>query len=155
MIAVTQILKQHGMNDNHVYLLELIPLIQMIWADGKNQAEEIAILKRFAMQHLSRLSNLNEGVMPITVEATNEFLTRFSNSAPSQALLTDLKGLCIQQLGNRHDSVEAQNRADDILDFCIDIAAACAEQYPYEFNERIVEEEKKILKLLMREFNFS
>jgi hypothetical protein len=154
MAAINQLLKQHGLYDNHVYLLELIPLIQMMWADGKNQEEEIAILNRFAMQHLARLSRLNDGVMPISVEATNEFLKRFTQSPPSDDLLDDLKSLCIGRLTEKSDASKAQFQADNIINFCIDIAAACAEQYPYEFDERIVIEEKRVLRNLMQEFDF-
>lgn len=152
MTAIQQLLKQHGLNENHIYLLELIPLIQMMWADGKNQDEEIAILNRFAMQHLARLSHLNDDVMPISVEATNEFLNRFIQNPPSDDLIEDLKTVCIRRLNEKPDSMTAQSQADDIVNFCIDIAAACAEQYPYEFDERIVKEEKRVLKTLIQDF---
>ncbi|MDX1343573.1 MAG: hypothetical protein R3227_14495 [Reinekea sp.] len=154
MNQVSQFLRQYQLQDQHVYLLELIPLIKMIWADGSNQEAEIDILKRFAMNHLAVLSSRNEGVLPISVEATNDFMNRFIHAEPSQQMLDDLNALCAQRLKGHSDLTFSRSRAEEILNFCIDIAAACAAHYPYEFDERIVEQEKKILKELVQQFTF-
>jgi len=154
MNQVSQFLRQYHLEEQHVYLLELIPLIKMIWADGQKQPAEVSILKRFTMNHLATLAARNEGVMPVTVETTNLFMDRFLGSEPSKTMLDDLNRLCVNRLRNHSDLEFSRGRAQEIIDFCIDIAAACAADYPYEFNERIVEQEKTTLKNLIKEFGF-
>lgn len=154
MNQVSQFLRQYHLEEQHVYLLELIPLIKMIWADGQNQVAEVAILKRFTMNHLATLSARNAGVLPITVETTNMFLDRFLNIEPAKEMLDDLSKICANRLRNHSDLEYSRQRAQDIINFCIDIAAACAADYPYEYDERIIEQEKSVLKDLIKEFGF-
>ena len=39
-------------------------------------------------------------------------------------------------------------QADRILDYCLDIAAACVTRYPYGLRERIAEGERRLLEEL-------
>jgi len=149
MTQLNQLIAQYKLKPNHVYLLELIPLIQMIWADGTSQEAEIAILQQYTMKHLSLLGVNNEGDLPISVEETNAFIDHFLKEKPPTQLLDDLSRLCVSRLKEHSDKVYSQARADEIIDFCIDIAAACASQYPYDFNERVVDQEKVLLKDLI------
>jgi hypothetical protein len=40
-------LEQHGIRGPNVYLIDIIPLIEMIWADGRVQEGELEILRTF------------------------------------------------------------------------------------------------------------
>jgi len=149
MTHVDQFITQYELEKGHIYLLELIPLIKMIWADGKSQDAEIAILKHFATTHLAELTKNNEGLLPVTVESTNKFLERFTQQAPSEQMLQDLMKLCTERLLSHPDIEYSRLKSDQIIDFCIDIAAACASVYPYDFDERVVTEEKRALRELI------
>jgi hypothetical protein len=37
-------LESYGITDAQIYLIDLIPLIEMIWADGKAQEAEVSLL---------------------------------------------------------------------------------------------------------------
>jgi hypothetical protein len=149
MTQLEQFIKQYQLQANHLYLLELFPLIEMIWVDGDSQAAEVAILQRYAMQRLALLSTINAGLLPISVDETNDFIDRFMNQQPSPQMLTDLRGLCLTRLQEHPDEAYRKAQADEIINYCLDIAAACAGHYPYEFDERIVASEKTLLKELI------
>ena len=149
MRDVEQLLHEHGLKPQHIYLLELIPLIEMIWADGVNQEQEVAILQRYALKILAALSADSGGVDVISVEDVNEFIDQFTQTRPPAELLSNLRALCLEKVESRSDAKAAQSSKDEILNFCFDIAAACASQYPHEFDERIVQDEKDLLKSLM------
>ena len=151
MNEVNLILEQHGLQRNTVYLLELIPLIDMIWSDGKNQAEEVAILQRFAAQHLAKLNRHAAGLEVVSVEECNAFIDRFMSVRPSPALLADLKRVALQRLVERGD----QTTIDTVIHHCLDIAAACVHEYPYSLGGRIMADEKKLLLELFSELQLS
>ena len=153
MNQVDQFLRQYHLSDYHVYLLDLIPLITMVWADGKNQEAELAIVQQFATTHLANLAKQSEGLLPVSVEATNEFINRFTRTPPSEDMLNDLNTLCIERLSDHRNIQYSKAQADQIMDFCLDIAAACAKNYPYEYDERIVRKEKETLKRLLRQLS--
>lgn len=142
---IRQLLTRYGFTENHVYLLELVPLIAMIWADGVGRRKEIDILQDFTVRHLADLSTQSDGVDVISVEEANDFIAVFTHQPPDPDLLDELKRLALDWLSQRGDS----DKNLRILDYCMDIAAACAQQYPYKFNERIVSQEKALLRELI------
>jgi hypothetical protein len=141
MKPIQTILERHKLNSKTVYLLELIPLIEMIWADGKNQEKEISILQDFTIRHLANLSNAADGLEVISVEEANSFIDYFMKQRPSDELLADLKGLAVQKLAAELSS----NSRDMIIEYCMDIAAACVTEYPYSSSERVQAQEKAII----------
>ena len=147
MIDVQTILERNQLPASSVYLLELIPLIEVIWADGKNQIQEINILNDFTVKHLSSLSKDADGLEVVSVEEANQFIDNFLQQRPSQRLIDDLKLLSIERIKQRGD----QQKISSVIDCCMDIAAACVSAYPYQPSERVREEEK----LLIREIIIS
>ena len=152
MSTLEDFLQHYQLQPKHRYLLELVPLFKMIWADGINQPEEIAILQRYATDHLARLAERNAGVMPVSVAETNDFIERFTATEPSAQMLDELSQLCFQRLREHSDIEYSRRQAETLIDFCIDIAAACAAGYPFEFDERIIDQEKQSLRALMQLF---
>ena len=142
-------LVKYDLKETDIHLLDLIPLIEMIWVDNQNQNEEINILYRFALEHLCKLEDEN-GNSPITEEDVNSFLDRFTQEQPYAQMLKDLRELCIDQIGAQTNQSEQRNRKDAILDHCLDIAAACAAAYPYKYNERLAVSEKTLIRELFR-----
>lgn len=131
------------------YFLELIPLIEMIWADGHNQPAELALLYKFTIEHMSRLDR-DSGIPFATVDEANDFLDRFAHQRPSPLLLEKLRELALQPATSTDVS-----RRRNILEYCMDIAAACTTRYPFGFRERIMESEKELLRELFSAFNCS
>ncbi len=128
------------------YLLDLIPLIEMMWMDGKNQEGELKILYQFVLEHLAYLDQV-AGVQVISIAEANDFLDRFAHHKPPQRLLTALHKFVAQEKG------VAESRKHEILEYCLDIAAACVTHYPYDIRDRIHDYEKTFLLRLFAEFN--
>lgn len=150
MTNIEEYLIKFGLKESDVHLLELIPLIEMIWADGTNQEAEINLLCRFTVEHLSRISRENpEAALP-TEESANNFIRRFCAERPDPAMLKELRQLCIKKLAHDVPEPLSSNSKGEILNYCMDVAAACVEAYPYKFNERIVEQEKILLRTLFQ-----
>ena len=153
MSDVQNILASYNLEENHIYLLELIPLIEMIWAEGKNKTPEINILYHFTIEHLARLNRDSNSVEVISEDEVNRFIDRFIHERPDPQMLKDLRDVCAIRISEKTDEADRQASREAILNYCIDIAAACASQYPYKFNERIVAEEKKLLIELFAAFS--
>ena len=142
MDNVQEILSRNNLSSGCVYLLELIPLIEMIWADGKTQSQEITILQQFTVKHLSRLSKEAEGMEVVSVDEANKFIDRFLLHRPEPQLIADLKDLAVRRMQKKGDKEKNQL----VIEHCIDIAAACVFEYPYHPSERIRKEEKNLIK---------
>ncbi|MGR9115810.1 MAG: hypothetical protein ACU85E_08585 [Gammaproteobacteria bacterium] len=131
------------------YFLELIPLIEMIWADGHNQPAELALLYKFTVEHMAHLDRAS-GIQFASVEDANDFLDRFAHQRPPIQLLEKLRELIVHP-----KTTEDSNRYRTIMNYCLDIAAACATQYPFGMQQRIIASEKELLNKLFLAFNCS
>ncbi|GFO71361.1 hypothetical protein BJAS_P0774 [Bathymodiolus japonicus methanotrophic gill symbiont] len=130
------------------YFLELIPLIEVMWLDGKNQQSELNILYQFVVEHIAYIDQA-AGIQVLTVKDANDFLDRFAHQKPPQKLLTGLHNIIAK--GNGVIAPRKMN----ILEYCLDISAACVVHYPYGMRERIRHDEKEFLLRLFAEFNIS
>ena len=70
MNQIQELLDRNNLPPNGVYLLELIPLIEMIWADGKAQDKEVTFLQDFTVKHLANLSKDADG-MEVVLDELN------------------------------------------------------------------------------------
>ncbi|WP_305907988.1 hypothetical protein Q9L42_012875 [Methylomarinum sp. Ch1-1] len=140
-----QLKVEFNLKDSDFYFLDLIPLIDMIWADGINQEGELKILYQFVIEHIAKLDQLYATPV-ISVADANSFLDRFAHQKPDRRLLGALTTLFLSE-DHRHRQT--------ILDYCMDIAAACTTQYPFGMHERVVREEKQLLEKLIRELNIA
>lgn len=138
---------QFSLKDSDFYLLDLIPLIKIIWADGDNQDPELKILYKFVIEHMAYLDQ-QAGLHVINTVQANDFLDRFAHQKPSDELLNELQALNLIFLEQKNHP-----RHHTILEYCLDIAAACATQYPYQMHERIIQDEKTLLLKLFKELN--
>ncbi|TXL19136.1 hypothetical protein BMR06_11495 [Methylococcaceae bacterium HT5] len=89
------------------------------------------------------------GAQVLSVEDANDFLDRFAYNKPPQKLLTGLHNIIALEKG------VSDYRKMDILEYCLDISAACVVRYPYGIRERIQQYEKEYLLKLFAEFNIS
>lgn len=143
-----QLAREFNLKSADFYFLDLIPLIEVMWLDGKNQEGELKILYQFVLEHISYLDQA-AGTQVLTVEDANDFLDRFAHNKPPQRLLTELHKLITQDQG------VAEHRKMDILEYCLDISAACVINYPYGIRDRVQHDEKEYLLKLFAEFNIS
>lgn len=144
-VQFEQLQREFNLKDSDFYFLELIPLIEMIWADGMNQAGELKILYQFVIEHIANLDHLSKAPA-ISVEDANSFLDRFAHKKPDPRLLDGLMRLFVDKNSPKNQT---------ILQYCMDIAAACITKYPYQFRERMMEGEKRVLENLFRELNIA
>ena len=138
--------KEFELKPSDYYFLDLIPLIEMIWADGENQPAELALLYQFTIEHIAHLDRA-AGIPLVTVDDANDFLERFAHQRPPERLLDALSELTLDAASSTDSE---RNRS--ILKYCLDIAAACTTQYPYALRGRIVESEKDLLHKLFAAF---
>ncbi|HEB78075.1 MAG TPA: hypothetical protein ENI90_06085 [Methylothermaceae bacterium] len=146
-----RLFEAHGLRDGDLFFLDLIPLVEMIWADGYNQEGEIRILEDCARRHMAELNQLL-GHQVVTKRHLRDFLQRFVHRRPSPALLAELRQIACHRLRRRARSGQA-DKAREVLDQCIDIAAACVTRYPYGLRERIMERERELLSALFHQLS--
>ncbi|GAA3916252.1 hypothetical protein [Litoribacillus peritrichatus] len=147
-----QLKNECHLKDADFYFLELIPLIEMIWADNHNQAPELNLLYKFATEHIARINTIAESDV-ITVDQANDFLDRFAHKQPDSNVLASLRKLVIDGWKLQESSEHKELTKQSILDYCLDIAACCVDLYPYEYHHRVTKEEKKLLQQLMIDFH--
>lgn len=119
----------------------------MVWADGMNQRGETIIIDQSVRQHREKLKQMADGLEVISENDYLQFNHLFLDQRPKPTLMGELRAICMELAleGPSHDPMEW----DCLLDYCLDIAAACVTDYPYAFNERISHHEKDLLKALI------
>ena len=143
-----QLKTEFNLKDSDFYFLDLIPLICMIWADGDNQDPELQILYHFVIKHIAYLDK-EAGIHVVSTDDATDFLDRFAHSKPSSRLLDELRSIAVDSDRKTFEAVKKT-----VFDYCLDIAAACVTQYPYDIRGRILDSEKELLITLFHEFNF-
>ncbi len=132
-----QLKNQFDLQEADFFFLDLIPVINMIWADGQNQQGELRLLYQFVIDHIAQMDqHIND--LSISVEDANSFLDRFAHRRPNPHLLKALTELF-------HDHNHPSSKYEAIMEQCLDIAAACTTHYPYELRERVIEQEKQLI----------
>ena len=79
-------LGRFGISGAQVYLIDLIPLIEMIWADGKAQDAEVSILANYLKKHVKHI-NAMAGYEALSLEAAKAFVAKFLEKRPDPKLL--------------------------------------------------------------------
>lgn len=132
--AVEQ-LAEHGISGVEVYLIDVIPLIEMIWADGQAQAEEVALLRDFLRRHVDQVNAL--AGRPIVMQAqADAFVDRYLHERPCAERLRALRDLVRPvRLSNSDPRVNATLRRS-LLGACLDIASSAVVEYPYDRGDR-------------------
>jgi hypothetical protein len=138
------ILERCGISGANVYLMDLIPLIEMVWADGKVQPSEIAILDRFLRQHVKKINMIcDDGVLDL--KTARAFCTRFLYERPDPDFLCRLRRLIkpVHLLLFKGESL--YNSIDALLAVCSDIAENAVMEFPQAAPGRLNTAEKSCL----------
>ena len=145
-LLIHELLTDHGLKEYEIYLLDLFPLIEMVWSDGNNQASELSFAYEFCLHRIAELDAQTGGNSPLSIEQANAFLTKYLNQKPDTELLKTIRNYIKPLYLNNSDPAVNEQRKQKIVDYCIDIAAAAVHTYPYEKHERFAAEEKQLLK---------
>ena len=135
-------LKCHGITGAQVYLIDVIPLIEMIWADGKAQAGEITILEDYLHNHVAHINKLARGEI-LTFDGARDFVLQFLRERPDPELLSTLRSLIAPVRLSSSDSAANTALRESLLAVCLDIASSSVIEYPYGLNELFNPAEKQ------------
>jgi len=136
------VLRRHGIWGAEVYLIDLIPLVEMIWADGKAQESEIAVLDDYLARHVASLNEL-AGYEMISRDSARAFLCRFLRERPDPQLLRTLRSLVAAVRLSGSDEKRNAALRSSLLAACVDIAASAGAADPNRGRERFDAEEKR------------
>ena len=139
--ALESLVGDFGLTPETVYLLPLVPLIEIMWADGVTQPAEVSIFYDCLTRHLADLANQADGEEVVSVAEAEKFASDWLQVRPDPDKLRRLSDLSIQLL---NASSEGRTRRT-ILDNCLDLAAIAVTRYPYERRDRIMSAEKAVL----------
>lgn len=135
-------LEQFGIRGSDVYLIDVLPLIEMMWADGAIQDVERGLLEKFVGEHVANVNAL-AGFPALKPEDAQKFIERFLATRPQPETLEILRKLIpVVRLGSS-DNVRNEQHRKAILRWCLDIGASCVTDYPYGDHDRFSEAEKK------------
>ncbi|GAB6909856.1 conserved hypothetical protein [Desulfosarcina cetonica] len=132
-----------GIENEKIYLIDLVPLIEMIWADGKIQPGELVILKIWIHKHAAQINQM-AGYKIIRLSDAMEFAQRFLIRQPKPGLLKKIRH-CIGPV-RMHAKGGSYNHKllKNILFGCLDIASSSVKEYPYEISGRFSQSEKNL-----------
>jgi hypothetical protein len=131
----------HDITGPEVYFIDVLPLVEMIWADGMIQTVERDLLYKFLRTHTDNLNTL-AGYRAFDYEVGERFVERFLTERPSPEVMAVLRKLIPPvRLSSSDGDRNARNRAA-ILAWCLDIGASCVTTYPYGDHDRFSAAEK-------------
>jgi hypothetical protein len=134
-------LVRYGIAGAQVYLIDFIPLIEMLWADGKVQIGEIVLLAEYVKRHIAHL-NQAAGYEVVSLEQAQAFVAQQLEKRPDPELLRTLRAFITPIRLTSSDEGANNALRGSILAACLDIAASCVTEYPFQAHERFSLEEK-------------
>jgi len=135
-------LEGFGITGAQIYLIDLIPLIEMIWADGKAQDSEVSILADYLKAHIKHINQL-AGYEALTPAEAKTFVKRFLKKRPDPQLLTTLRSLIAPVRLAGSDMQVREKLKASMLAACLDIASSSVTEYPFGLNDRFNKDEKR------------
>lgn len=144
-----ELVHTHGLDPLDYYLLPLMPLMEICWADGRVQQAEASLLLDFTRRWLNLLQRDADGETVVEASQAQRFIDRFMRVPPDREEITRLRELAINMLELNSDEQRVKQNERTVLEYCIDIAAAAVKDYPYEIRGRVMHEEKDLLLELM------
>jgi len=135
-------LRRFGIRGANVYLIDLIPLVEMIWADGRAQPAELSHLETFVRQHVARVNAMAHQQI-LTFPSAYQFLSGYLDERPDPELMKVLRSFVAPVRLASSDGEHNEHTRKCLLSACIDIAASAVVRYPFEAGERFDAEEKR------------
>lgn len=149
----TALLSQHDLPRSFIYLAPVLPIVQIMWADGKNQIPERAKLHVIIENHCRALSELAGGMQVVPQEDIELFDSMFIAQEPEPATLSPFFEVAAELIRDRANDRETEEDSlylkDQLFHACLEIAAACpasiGNHVDPAFADRIVEAERKYI----------
>ena len=135
-------LGRFGISGAQIYLIDLIPLIEMIWADGKAQDAEVSILGDYLKKHVKHINSM-AGYEALSLDAAKAFVTKFLEKRPDPQLLATLRSFIAPVRLAASNPDKRERLKASLLAACLDIASSSVTDYPYELHDRFNPDEKK------------
>ncbi len=135
-------LDRYGIKGARVYLIDIIPLIEMVWADGLAQESEVQILDDYLLKHVADINNLAKSNI-LTMDIARDFVAAFLHKRPEPELLSTLRSFIAPVRFSTSDKVLSDAVRKSLLAACIDIASSAKIDSPYEFQKQFNLAEKR------------
>lgn len=140
--TIIEALGERSISGKYLYLAEIFPLVEVVWADGQNQESEIEILHRALEKHVQQI-NSHAGFDVFTFDEAKEYISPLLTEKPDKELLELLRRLYVLTLENIHDEARKKEIINSFLSYSLDIAASCVTRYPFNMDERFELPEKE------------
>ena len=139
-------LATYGIGDHYIYLIDLFPMIEMIWSDGQTQPIEFAVLDHYLEQRLASLDQ-EAGYSVISREQAQSFIQRYlsRDTPPDPILMRNVRRLIVPIRLSSSDPEANRVIWEFIISGCLDVAASAITQYPYPLTQRLDDQEKRCL----------
>jgi len=147
------LLAQNDLPTAFIYLAPVLPIVQVMWADGRNQIAERAQIQVFIESHCVALSEMAGGLEVVSIAEREAFDRIFVANRPEPFLLEAISEAAAEIVQDKADKnaevADSLYQRDQLLHACLEIAAACpVEPSPWitrPLRERIVDEERKLI----------
>jgi hypothetical protein len=136
-----------GITGPQIYLLDIIPLVEMIWADGVAQASELTILNAYLHKRVEQIKKI-AGYKVVDFENAWAFALRFIRKRPLPGFLRRLRSLVGPIILSSSDSQYVDSIVRRLIEACTDIAANAVRRYPDGLHDRFDEKERCFLEIL-------
>lgn len=134
-------LSRVGISSKEIYLIDLVLLCAMAWADGSVQAAEREILFSYLNHHVDAINRL-AGCKVLEYKEAKELIRSFLDKRPGQELLDTIEHVIAPIRIDQVNAANAEQTCLAILNACLDIASSSVAQYPYGLTDRFTQEEK-------------
>jgi len=147
------LLSQHDLSPSLIYLAPALPIVQIMWADGKNQMPEREKLKAIIHNHCRALSELAGGMQVVSHKDVDLFNRTFIAQKPDPITLSSFCELASELLkaraGGQQETNDSLYQREKLFQACLEIAATCPADMgrgaDEMFARRIVDAERRYI----------
>ena len=147
--ALESLVGDFGLTSETIYLLPLVPLVEVMWADGMLQRSEVDVFHECLTRYVDSLYRLADNQEVVSVAEAQKFARDLFKAPHDPLKLRRLRELAVQVLNLDPD---VENRRT-VMDNCLDLAAIAVSRYPYGRRERVMTAEKQLLHELFETLN--
>ena len=135
-------LAQFRIKEPQIYLIDILPLIEMLWADGEAHESELAILDEYLHKRVPQINEM-AGCDVMSFEDAQAFAHRFIKQRPQPEFLKTLRSLVGPVILSSSNSDYVEPLVKLMFGACIDIAANAVRNYPYGHHDRFDSDGKR------------
>jgi hypothetical protein len=136
-------LNMFGIKEPQVYLVDIVPLVEMIWADGEVLEGELVILNEYLHKRGQQINEM-AGYKIMDFEDAQAFANRFIKQKPQPDFLRMLRSLVGPIILSSSDSHNRDPLLRLMIEACIDIAANAVRTYPYGLHDRSIRRKRNV-----------